>query len=321
MTIDKNVTWELLRCFIISNTGRIKEKHPLTDIGILLWLVEIIVKHCPQDDCQFKGDMRLRDKIAPWKSLLHALKYIGLAIGNLTSQDFANFIMSFIDEWAVGFCKRRGMVYVRFVDDIFVGAIRKEDIIEFRKELGMMLSSLLHQKLHPDKFYIQPAKHGVKFVGRVIKPGRAYTGNRTVGNYYNAMSKLNEHAKVMDKKGVTIDSAITLEHLCASVNSLFGFLIHSHSYKIRIRGINSLGNAWKYCYIVNGHIIRIKKKYKLSTITEQQRNEEDSQYAATKGGERLQLFPAKNVHLKHRCKRKRRRDFRIRKPCPAGRSL
>ena len=109
MSIDKNVTWALLKAFIEAHQDRIVAEHPETDIQILLWLTEMVVMHAPQDDCQFRGNQALRSRLDPWKSLLNSLKHIGLAIGNITSQDFANFIMSYIDEWAVWFCRSRGM--------------------------------------------------------------------------------------------------------------------------------------------------------------------------------------------------------------------
>lgn len=308
-TIDKDATWLLLRVFILENRETILESFPDTNFDTFLWVCEIVVKHCPQDDCEMRGDQRARDKLAPWKSLLNALKHIGMAIGNITSQELANFILSFVDEWAVAFCAARNMRYVRFVDDIFLAALRAQDVLDFRAGLIILLQEKLHQKLHPNKFYIQPATHGIKFVGRVIKPGRVYTGNRTVGNFYDAMHTLDDFCCIMDKTGVTVDAAIQLEHLTASINSLFGFLIHTASYNIRMKGINSLRHFWKYCYILNGHIAKIRKKYQLKTIITELRDEENCYYAAIDSGDRTQLFPPKNPHNKHRRRGTRRRDL------------
>ena len=312
MSIDKNVTWALLKAFILANDERIVAGHPDTDIQILLWLVEMVVMHCPQDDCQFRGNQGLRLRLDPWKSLMNALKHIGLAIGNITSQDFANFIMSYIDEWAVTFCKPRGMVYVRFVDDMFLGAKKKEDILEFRRELCRKMEEILHQRIHPKKFYIQPARHGVKFVGRIIKPGRTYTGNRTVGNFYNAIKKIDAHCGIMLKHGVSVGSIIELEHQASSVNSLFGFLVHSASFKIRVKGISQLRNFWKFGYVANAHIIRIKKQYKLQNYLIQKRDEENSECAAFGFGDRIQLIPSEKPYNQFRHRGARGRHVRVR---------
>lgn len=308
MTIDKTVLWSFLQSFIVHNFARIKEKFPTTEMDTFLRVTEIVVMHAPQSDCAFRGDLRLRDQLAPWKSLLNALEHIGMAIGNITSQDFANFLMSFIDEWAVGFCRERGMIYIRFVDDILIGGLSKENLIQFRKELCEYLSLTLHQKVHPDKFYIQPARHGVKFVGRIIKPGRSYTGNRTVGNFYNALHKLNKFCSAIIKGDVTVVQAMELEHLVSSVNSLYGFLISTASWKIRIEALKSMTAFWKVCYVVNNHIVRIRKQYKLQTILTQQKDDEQSYYQAVDSGDFVQYLSSEKPHYQHRNRARRRKQ-------------
>lgn len=307
MTIDKTVLWSFLRSFIIHNSGRIKDQFPATDINTLLFVTEIVVMHAPQKDCEFRGNLQLRELLDPWKSLLNALEHIGMAIGNITSQDLANFLMSFIDEWAVGYCRERGMIYIRFVDDILIGGLLKEDLIQFRKELCEYLSLTLHQKVHPDKFYIQPARHGVKFVGRIIKPGRSYTGNRTVGNFYNAMHKLNNFCSVIIKSDVTVSQALELEHLVSSVNSLYGFLISTASWKIRTEVLKKLTAFWNVCYVVNNHIVRIRKKYKVQTILTQQKDEEQSYYQAVDSGDFVQYLSSEKPLYQHRNRAGRRK--------------
>ena len=56
--------------------------------------------------------------------------------------------------------------------------------------------------MHPNKIYIQEVKKGIKMVGGVIKPGRAYLSNRTVGNFINAVSYLEEACKNCDKEAI-----------------------------------------------------------------------------------------------------------------------
>ena len=309
MTIDKNVLWSFLRSFIAHNAERIRAEYPETKIETLLWVTEIVVMHAPQKDCEFRGNLSLRERLDPWKSLLNALEDIGMAIGNITSQDLANFLMSFIDEWAVGFCRERGMIYIRFVDDILTAGLSKEDLIQFRKELCEYLSLTLHQKVHPDKFYIQPARHGVKFVGRIIKPGRNYTGNRTVGNFHNAMHKLDKFCRKIINGDVTVQQALMLEHLVSSVNSLFGFLQHSASRNIKLQAIGTLTAFWKVCYIVNCHIVRIRKKYKVQTILISQKDEENSYYQALDSGDFVQYLSAEEPYHQLRRRRTRRRKL------------
>ena len=69
-------------------------------------------------------------------------------------------------------------------------------------------------------------------VGGVIKPGRAYLSNRTVGNFINAVSYLEEACKNCDKEAIYAN--------VRSINSYLGFLIHYQSYGIRRKAFSEL---------------------------------------------------------------------------------
>jgi len=174
MSIDLTILWKLLKTFII-------KEYKGDDIDTLLYLTEIVVFHRPQENCYRNGDITLWNDLPPHKSLFNLLELIGMAIGNLTSQQFANFYMSFFDEFMIWLCARYGCKYERFVDDFAV--VGNKDIIlnVIRPLADKFLAKKLHVTLHHDKFYIQPVRHGVKYVGTVIMPGRKYISNRTLG--------------------------------------------------------------------------------------------------------------------------------------------
>lgn len=66
------------------------------DLDLVLWLTEIIVRHRPQDDCIRQGNLKLWRILPKNKSLFYNEWMKGEPIGNLTSQLFANFYMSFL---------------------------------------------------------------------------------------------------------------------------------------------------------------------------------------------------------------------------------
>lgn len=70
----------------------IEEKYDALDKELLIYLVTSVVNNCPQKNCIRKCPLSEWDKLEPKKSLFHCPDYIGLPIGNLTSQCFANFI-------------------------------------------------------------------------------------------------------------------------------------------------------------------------------------------------------------------------------------
>lgn len=309
MTIDKIVLWNLLEPFIRSNAHRIKELFPDTDIETLIWLTKKTIMHAPQSNCERRGRIDLWDHLAFWKSLFNALEHIGMPIGNITSQELANFLMSFLDEWAVEYCRGRGMSYIRFVDDIFVVATKKEDILDFRKELMERLSVIFNQRLHPDKFYIQRWRHGVKFVGRIIKHGRSYTSNRTVSGLDIRIHALEELCGRIVREGINIQTSIELDSLVCAVNSSLGFFIRTASFNVRKKIFSRLRNFWKICYIVNAHVVKIKKPYKLKTILLQ--HEENEYNGASSGRDGAQFFQTGGTNHQFRHRRTGRRGREV----------
>ncbi len=88
---------------------------------------------------------------------------IGLPLGNLTSQLFANVYMNELDQ----FVKHRLKVkqYIRYADDfVFLSHDRHylEDIIS---ELSSFLEISLGLTMHPDKVFIKTVASGVDFLG------------------------------------------------------------------------------------------------------------------------------------------------------------
>ena len=316
MTIDKTVLWAMLRPFILQNADRIRELHPETDIDTLLWVTEKIIMNAPQYNCERRGRLELWDELAFWKSLFNALEHSGMPIGNITSQELANFLLSFLDEWAVEFCRQRGMRYIRFVDDIFVVSPTMEAILEFRQEVAVRLVEIFHQKLHPDKFYIQRFRHGVKFVGRVLKQGRSYTSNRTVTGLQVRLHEIEELCGRILRGGLTVKRAMDLEDLACAANSSLGFFIPTASYNVRMDLFSELRSFWKICYIANAHIVKIRKAYKLKTIILTQYHEENEYYSALSGGDGVQRLQTEGPHhqLRHRSPKGRGRRDRVRVP-------
>lgn len=241
MSIDCERLLEHLLPFIKEKWNYWKGTIYEQDLDLVLWLTEIIVRHRPQDDCIRQGNLKLWRILPKNKSLFYNEWMKGEPIGNLTSQLFANFYMSFFDEWAIKAAEERGAKYVRFVDDFSFVCKTKEDAIYFKRASRNQLRYILNIQMHPNKIYIQEVKKGIKMVGGVIKPGRAYLSNRTVGNFINAVSYLEEACKNCDKEAIYAN--------VRSINSYLGFLIHYQSYGIRRKAFSELHYFWKACYI------------------------------------------------------------------------
>ena len=260
MHIDGQVLEKLLTPFI-------REHYKGNDIDTLIYLTQETIRHAPQNDCIKRGDIGLWDKLDTHKSLFYAKPMVGMPIGNLTSQLFANFYMSFFDEYMLQECKIRNCRYIRFVDDFCITGPEKQDIIDLYHLASQYLLGVLHLELHIDKFYLQEVKRGVKFVGSVIKLRRTYLSNRTVGSMYNAILALEPICeRVFLSQGNNLEDLFCLERAISGINSYFGFLIHCNSYAIRRAAFNGCKYFWKVCYVAGRfQTVKIKQKYLVST--------------------------------------------------------
>lgn len=89
---------------------------------------------------------------------------IGMPIGNLTSQLFANIYLNELDQ----FCKHTLHIhyYVRYMDDIIILAPDKETANRWKEEIGQFLSDRLHLDLNR-KTTVRPADK-IEFVGYIV---------------------------------------------------------------------------------------------------------------------------------------------------------
>jgi retron-type reverse transcriptase len=95
---------------------------------------------------------------------------VGLPIGNLTSQLFANVILNSLDH----FCKETlgcGK-YLRYCDDFVCVHADKQILASWRESIEDHLDSRLGLQLHRSKRQIFPARSGANFLGFQLYPQR-----------------------------------------------------------------------------------------------------------------------------------------------------
>lgn len=255
MSIDTHILWGFLRDFIN------KEYHG-DDKDTLLYLTEITVMHRPQEDCIRKSRLEFWDLLAAHKSLFNNLPGIGVAIGNITSQQEANYYMSYYVEEIKPEAEKRGAKIEQFVDDVPCVAPDKATCLWFRQESERILRDKLNLKMHPNKFYLQHVKKGVNFVGQTIMPGRRYISNRTVGNFVNELKRTEKLCQRIIDGEFNASTLYELRHHVCSINSYLGFMIHCASYRLREKIFKRECHAfWQTCYTAHFDICKIKVKY------------------------------------------------------------
>ena len=102
---------------------------------------------------------------------------VGLPLGNLTSQLFANVYMNEFDQFVKH--KLKVKYYIRYADDFVILSENKSYLNEIIPAISNFLQNNLSLTLHPDKIYIKTLYSGVDFLGWVNFPNHKTIRNRT----------------------------------------------------------------------------------------------------------------------------------------------
>ncbi|HLC85745.1 MAG TPA: reverse transcriptase domain-containing protein [Candidatus Nanoarchaeia archaeon] len=90
-------------------------------------------------------------------------KGIGIPLGNLTSQFFANVYLNEFDQFVKHTLKIK--YYIRYVDDFVILNLSKEKLEHYKKAINEFLLNNLKVKLHPTKSKIIPLYKGIQLLG------------------------------------------------------------------------------------------------------------------------------------------------------------
>ena len=143
-------------------------------------LARQILLHDPRENYQLRSAQRLFNRVPQHKRLASQPAHLGLPIGNLSSQFFANVYLDALDQFVKHQLRVRH--YIRYVDDFILLHESPQQLNAWREQIESFLAERLHVRLNPSKTILQPVSRGVDFVGQVIKPWRRITRRRTVDN-------------------------------------------------------------------------------------------------------------------------------------------
>ncbi len=88
---------------------------------------------------------------------------IGMPLGNLTSQFFANVYLNELDYFVK--YELRIKCYIRYVDDFVILSNSKEELFIIKEKINNFLKEKLNIELHQDKSRIIPIGKGIPFLG------------------------------------------------------------------------------------------------------------------------------------------------------------
>ncbi len=136
-----------------------------------------VLWHDPRENYERRCPPRLFNRVPQHKRLDAQPAHLGLPIGNLSSQFFANVYLNALDQFVKH--QLRARHYIRYVDDFVLLHESPQQLNTWLAAIEAFLPSL-GAKLNPKKTILQPVSRGVDFVGHVIKPWRRSTRRRTV---------------------------------------------------------------------------------------------------------------------------------------------
>ncbi len=149
------------------------------------------------------------------------LMEVGMPIGNLTSQMFANLYLNELDQYAKHNLRLR--YYIRYMDDIIIIHPDKKYLAVAKEEIEQFLNTELKLQLNK-KTAIRPCSMGVDFVGFRIWATHRKLKKKTAKKIKRRLKYLFE---------AYVRGEISAEHLERSIASYKGIMQHCNSYGLR----------------------------------------------------------------------------------------
>ena len=146
---------------------------------------------------------------------------VGLPIGNLTSQLFANIYMNEFDQFIKSELKVKH--YARYTDDFVIVSTDRRYLENLLVPIREFLYNRLKLALHPQKLSIRKYRRGADFLGYVILPHYRLLRNKTKHRVFR---------KLRRRVGEYLDGKKDETKLFSSFNSYLGVLSHADAYEL-----------------------------------------------------------------------------------------
>lgn len=187
-----------------------------------LWLIDTIINNSnPQSNelIYFPGD-----------TLLTPLeRRVGLPIGNLTSQFFANVYLNGFDHFVKESLHIRN--YLRYLDDFLLFADDWQQLADAREAIVAHLTSLRLQ-IHPVKTQLSATRYGFNFVGfRILPLGETFPKDIRIRVRNDNLRRSRQRLKLLQAGYAT--NQIDLPALVQRLQSWEAHLKHGDTYRLR----------------------------------------------------------------------------------------
>ena len=271
MSIDKRRLYDRL-------VELVQQHYHENDKDILLYLIRVIVFNQPTEGAIRHSPLSEWSELPRRKSLYHLAWYLGLPIGNLPSQQNANFYNSPAMCWL----RSIGLTPINYVDDFYFVVRDAAQMTQAMPHIRNYFKEELGLSVHPRKFYLQPARHGIKILGGVVKLNRLYVSTRTVSHFVQKIYYYNNIVGIYRWKRRRL-----AEKFVSTINSYLGIMQHFATYNIRRRLTRQISEVW-------GDILRFDKNCDKAIIEPRYRTADRYRYR-TRRNHRRRLRTYQNL--------------------------
>ena len=244
MSIDKNILFSMIK-------KHVKDKE-------MLQLTKIVIFNDPTENFIQKSSNVEKNNVPEHKSLFNAPVDTGLAIGNYTSQFFANVYLNEFDQFVKHELKCK--FYIRYVDDFVLISSSKKELLEHKEKIEQFLKEKLNLKLNP-KQTLLPVSNGVNFLGYIINPSYRLVRKRVIHNFDEKIKHFEKKLVLQHKqyKQIHYDNIVELQ---AVVNSYFGHFRHANTHALKASLLKKYSFLRNYfIFMDNKAVARFKQKY------------------------------------------------------------
>ncbi|WPZ18931.1 reverse transcriptase domain-containing protein [Geobacillus subterraneus] len=185
----------------------------------VLWLLEKIVR---SEDTKFGiplGDHDFEQE---------RIDGVGMPIGNLTSQLFANLYLNELDQYAKH--ELHLHYYIRYMDDVIVLHESKQELRKVLEEIDIFLRSELRLQLN-NKTAIRPIRQGIEFVGYRIWPTHRKLKKKTA-------KKMKRRLKYL--KRAYARGEVDADEIRSTLMSYLGLMKHANCHRLRQKILRGL---------------------------------------------------------------------------------
>ncbi|OYV43398.1 MAG: reverse transcriptase, partial [Burkholderiales bacterium 21-58-4] len=123
-----------------------------------LQLADQILFHDPRGDYEYRGNIDMIERVPAHKRLVNQSAGLGLPIGNLSSQFFANVLLDALDKHVKHDLRCRH--YIRYVDDFILLNESPQWLDAARANIEVWLPANLRLQVNPSKTILQPIERG-----------------------------------------------------------------------------------------------------------------------------------------------------------------